>query len=100
MRHKIDINHMLSFNQSNIEQLDDYRKARYSERFFSKQAVLDWFNNNNTSVIFDYHEEKIIEFINTLPEENVIVDFDFSFEMSDDPSKIFIHPEVRFQIVM
>ena len=98
MRHEIDIDHMLSLNQANIKQLDDYRKARYSERCFSKQSALDWINNNNTSVIFDSSEEKIIELVNALTSEDAIVDFVFNFELSDNPGKIFIQPEGRFSL--
>lgn len=96
--HEIDIDHMLFFKHPEIKSsLDDFRRARYKIRFFSRQEVLDWFDSNNTTVFFDYREEKIIEFVNTLPENYIIVDFIFDFEMSDNPDKIFIQTEVRFR---
>lgn len=98
MGHEIDIDHMLFFKHPSIKRnLDDYGRAQSKIRFFSREEVLDWFDNNNTTVFFDYREEKIIDFVNTLPEFYIIVDFIFEFKKSDNPDKIFIETEVRFK---
>tara|TARA_Y100001958_G_C20852236_1_gene294198 strand:- start:263 stop:562 length:300 start_codon:yes stop_codon:yes gene_type:complete len=98
MGHEIDVDHMLFFKHPNIKRdLDGYGRAQSKIRFFSREEVLNWFDNNNTTVFFDYREEKIIDFVNTLPEFYIIVDFIFDFKKSDNPDKIFIETEVRFK---
>lgn len=98
MGHEIDVDHMLFFKHPNIKRdLDDFGRARSRVRFFSRQEVLNWFDCNNTIVFLDYREAKIIEFVNTLPENYIIVDFVFDFKKSDNPNKIFIETEVRFR---
>lgn len=100
MSRKINIENMLFFNSQNVEQLDDYRKARFKERFFSKQDVLNWLDNENVAIFFDSPKEKIIECISNLPNNNTIIDLVFNFEMSDDPNEIFVQTELKFQTVV
>jgi len=98
MGHEIDIDHMLFFKYPTIKRdFYSYGRAQFRIRFFNKKEILDWFDDNNTTVFFDYREAKIIELVNTLPENNIIVDFIFNFKKSDYPDKIFIETEVKFR---
>ena len=98
MGHEIDIDHMLFFKYPNIKRdFYSYGRAQFRIRFFNKQEILDWFDDNNTTVFFDYREEKIIELVNTLPDNNIIIDFIFDFEKSNCPDKILIETEIKFR---
>ena len=98
MGHEIDIDHMLFFKYPSIKRnLDDYGRAQYRIRFFSREELISWFDNNNTTVFFDYRESKIIELVYSLPTHNIIVDFVFDFKKSDNPAKVFIETLISFK---
>ena len=98
MGHEIDIDHMLFFKHPNIKQdLDGYERAQHRIRFFSREEVISWFDNNNTTVFFDYRESKIIDLVYSLPAHNIIVDFVFDFKKSDNPDKVFIETLISFK---